>query len=167
MAKKRRPRKQKRIRVSSAKRQPLGPASEQGSRYSIEEVFSCMREAISKAGKVRRATSLRFQTKDGESWRLSLRMRTFLQHGTQCRYCKLQGAYFQAERFSIQETCMHLNLYAIDDEGDEVLMTHDHVMPKASGGRNCLDNTDTVCFVCNMFKKDMVPSFKIVKNEDS
>jgi 5-methylcytosine-specific restriction endonuclease McrA len=47
----------------------------------------------------------------------------------------------------------HFNLYAIDDNGDEILMTKDHIIPKSKGGRNHLSNYQPMCCVCNQ-KKD-------------
>lgn len=45
----------------------------------------------------------------------------------------------------------HFNLYAMVD-GEEVLMTKDHITPKSKGGKNILSNYQTMCTVCNFEK---------------
>jgi len=45
----------------------------------------------------------------------------------------------------------HFNLYAIVN-GQEILMTKDHIIPKAAGGGDSLDNYQTMCCICNMIK---------------
>lgn len=43
----------------------------------------------------------------------------------------------------------HFNLWAVDPDGTEVLMTHDHKLARALGGKNALENTQTMCSPCN------------------
>jgi len=152
MTRRRRRRKKRDPGLPRAKRQKIGPNGEQGPRYTLEDVFSGMRTALN-------GGTERFYTADGEDWKMSTRMLTFLEKGVVCRYCKLEGAYFQAERFSLNEKKFHLNLYAVDYEGDEVLMTHDHHVPRGSGGKDALGNTDTACTTCNSYKAGLIPSF--------
>lgn len=47
----------------------------------------------------------------------------------------------------------HWNLYALK-EGEEVLMTKDHIIPKSKGGRNHLSNYQPMCQKCNQEKDD-------------
>lgn len=49
----------------------------------------------------------------------------------------------------------HFNLYGIRNN-QFIMMTKDHVMPVSKGGRNTLENLQTMCFDCNMFKTDTV-----------
>ena len=42
--------------------------------------------------------------------------------------CGIEGKYFAKEKFADQST-YHLNLYAVDNNGDEILITKDHIMP--------------------------------------
>lgn len=46
----------------------------------------------------------------------------------------------------------HLNLYAIDGNGKEVLMTKDHIFPHNKGGKNNISNYQTMCVKCNVAK---------------
>ncbi len=43
----------------------------------------------------------------------------------------------------------HFNLYGIMPSGRVVMMTKDHITPKAEGGTNELDNYQTMCETCN------------------
>ena len=45
-----------------------------------------------------------------------------------------------------------MNLYAINEKGEEVLMTKDHIEPKSLGGKNSLNNYQTMCTICNCEK---------------
>ena len=78
----------------------------------------------------------------------SLRLYTFKSKGIKCVTCGIEGQFFAKEKH-INDNRYHLNLYAIDSNGDEVLMTKDHVIPKCIGGRNNLNNMQPMCKVCN------------------
>lgn len=45
----------------------------------------------------------------------------------------------------------HFNLYA-EKDGESRLMTKDHIIPKSKGGKNHLDNLQTMCDHCNSKK---------------
>jgi ribosomal protein L37E len=83
----------------------------------------------------------------------SLRLRTFALKGTTCSCCGLQASFFAVERdmgkVARGEQFYHLNLWGIDENGDEMLFTHDHTLAQALGGKNDLSNTTTMCIRCN------------------
>lgn len=81
----------------------------------------------------------------------SQRYQTFFTKGCKCAMCGIVGKYFAKERCKNQKT-YHLNLYAIDKNGKEVLMTKDHIIPKSKGGIDDISNYQTMCEECN-FKK--------------
>lgn len=84
-----------------------------------------------------------------------LRLETFAHKGLVCGHCGLEGKFFAIERPATNPPpTYHLNLYALDAEGDEVLMTQDHVLAKANGGKNHLSNSQTLCGPCNWTKAD-------------
>jgi hypothetical protein len=70
----------------------------------------------------------------------------------------LEGRFFVKEKHShVQGEKYHFNLYAIDDVGDEVLMTKDHIIPKrrgnrSDGGPDHISNYQTMCKPCNEAK---------------
>jgi len=109
---------------------------------SIAEVF----EAMDDAGKYIRVQGQRIKAD-------SQRYKIFKQKGTICVHCGLEATHFKVERFPNDKT-FHLNLYAIDIEGDEVLFTKDHIIPKGHGGCNKLENYQTMCSPCNTDKGD-------------
>lgn len=77
----------------------------------------------------------------------SLRLRTFKEKGIICVSCGLIGEFFAIEGHGRP----HLGLYGIKD-GKEVLMTKDHIRPKAKGGRDTLFNMQPMCAPCNVKK---------------
>lgn len=84
----------------------------------------------------------------------SLRLRTFLQ-SLKCSSCGLDASFFAIERdlaAAERGTPFHLNLYGIDQDGKEMLFTHDHSLARALGGSNNLTNTTTMCNYCNQAK---------------
>lgn len=52
----------------------------------------------------------------------------------------------------MKDKSFHLNLYAIDENGKEVLMTKDHIIPKSKGGADDISNYQTMCERCNEAK---------------
>jgi 5-methylcytosine-specific restriction endonuclease McrA len=99
----------------------------------------------------------------------SLRLRTFKEHGLKCACCGLEASFFAIERARSDKkaTRPHLNLYAINENGDEVLMTHDHIHPRSKGGANLLSNTQTMCKKCNHKKGDKVQITLVDPEEDA
>jgi hypothetical protein len=69
-----------------------------------------------------------------------------------CATCGIEGEYFVKEKGWGQKV-YHFNLYAVVD-GEEVLMTKDHIVPRSKGGKNNPSNYQTMCRDCNAEKKD-------------
>ncbi len=85
----------------------------------------------------------------------SLKLQTFKGSGIRCHICGCKGVYFAKEKYA-EEPHFHLNLYAQKD-GREVLMTKDHIIPINKGGRDKLNNFQTLCLECNRKKADKTP----------
>lgn len=83
------------------------------------------------------------------------RYTTFMEKSVVCCECGLEGIFFAKEN-TINQNRYHFNLYAIDENGDEVLMTKDHIQSKAKGGINHISNYQPMCKVCNEIKADTV-----------
>lgn len=107
-----------------------------------------------------------------------------------CVRCGLEGLYFAMERSAKQvktqvpgtgrhervwRACKnttdrqwHLNLYAMREDGTEVLMTKDHIHPRSLGGPNELGNYQTMCQPCNGKKGNgkPQPSMRRVRREE-
>jgi len=84
---------------------------------------------------------------------LGKRYQVFMVSGIVCVECEVQAQYFAIERDRATNK-FHMNLYAIDDDGCEVLMTRDHIKPRSKGGSDALWNQQTMCYYCNGRKSD-------------
>lgn len=112
---------------------------------------------------------------------ISLRYKVFKQ-SLACVACGLTGMYFAKERsakvmrpkrvveqvngetvvtrippdvpFKATSVTWHFNLYAMTPEGREVLMTKDHILPRSKGGKDRIENLQTMCQPCNGKKAD-------------
>lgn len=91
---------------------------------------------------------------NGDMIRLSSdRLLLFKEKGVRCVTCGLEGQFFlklRSKKEKIDEH-WHFNLYA-EKDGELVLFTKDHIIPKSKGGPNHLSNYQTMCEPCNMHK---------------
>lgn len=55
----------------------------------------------------------------------------FIKHGFECAKCGIKGKYVNLECNS--KLGNHLNVYGIDKNGNEILLTKDHIYPKSKG----------------------------------
>jgi hypothetical protein len=79
----------------------------------------------------------------------SSRLQTFAKKGIVCARCGTIGEFFIKEKHHEREPYFHLAFYAIDGNGNWILMTKDHIIPKSKGGKDCLDNFQPMCRICN------------------
>lgn len=85
----------------------------------------------------------------------SLRMKTFGRaahhsNGLRCVSCNLEAKFFAVESFCrAQDQTPHVNLYGVNDNGNEVLFTHDHILARSLGGADNLTNSQIMCSPCN------------------
>ena len=113
-------------------------------KYPIEQVLAEV--SLEDDGKKRVVTF------DGNPVKMnSLRYKVFKQFGCKCVVCGIEGEFFALEAHP-GNTRYHFNLYALNAEGDEVLMTKDHIIPKIEGGPDTLENLQTMCTICNELK---------------
>ena len=85
----------------------------------------------------------------------SVRLQLFAVKGHECVVCGAQGSYVAIDRSPNQHS-YHLNMYGINNQGQEVLFTKDHIQPKSLGGADTLDNMQCMCKVCNETKGNTV-----------
>lgn len=87
----------------------------------------------------------------------SLRLRTFYRDHKRgclkCTGCGLVAKFFAVESFTRNRdnNSVHVNLYGVKDR-KEVLFTHDHILARALGGSDTLENSQTMCGPCNWAK---------------
>ena len=124
--------------------------------YSIDEIFTFLRNNPFKTDYSLpkwRTPKKQYYT-DSCGNRMSVRRaRVFLEKGVNCK-CGLQGSFFALEKWG--DGGLHLDLYAKDEVGDDVLMTIDHINPKSNGGPDTIENYETMCKACNEDKADIV-----------
>lgn len=79
----------------------------------------------------------------------SMRYKTFMEKGYKCACCGREGTHYILEiPLDQNSTRAHFNLYS----DDNVLMTKDHILPKSAGGKNYIENMQTMCEICNLAK---------------
>jgi len=94
----------------------------------------------------------------------SLRYQLFKSKEVVCVKCGIEGKFFALE--CCKENCTqdnlsyHFNLYGIDKNGAEVLITKDHIIPKSKGGANHLANMQVMCSPCNQEKDNSLQTTK-------
>jgi hypothetical protein len=91
----------------------------------------------------------------------SQRYQLFAKEGTTCVECGLVGTFFGLEIMEAEygkSDRYHFNLYGEDQDGTEVLITKDHIIPKSRGGKNVLSNYQVMCVNCNTEKGDKLPT---------
>ena len=120
---------------------------ERKSTHSIEEVREVVKDVLFYKDKRYAKVELDGDIIKGNSQRYQ----TFFTKGTKCVCCGIEGKYFAKEKVSCDKS-YHLNLYAIDENGKEVLMTKDHILPKSKGGQDHIDNYQPMCVRCNKAK---------------
>jgi hypothetical protein len=85
----------------------------------------------------------------------SHRYELFATKGITCVKCGVVGSFFALERGKKNNPKkFHFNLYGFDENGREVLITKDHIQPRAKGGKNKLSNYQPMCQPCNQKKGD-------------
>lgn len=107
--------------------------------------------------------SHRFEIDDGvsaKSVKISMgshRYQLFAKKGVKCVNCGAEASYFAVERYEGNASNkFHLNLYGKRRNGDEFMLTKDHVMPKSRGGPSRIENYQVMCKACNNKKSDKV-----------
>lgn len=86
----------------------------------------------------------------------SKRYQNFKANGFKCVECGFTGTYFALERHKYQRTeKYHFNLYGKNKNGKEIMLTKDHIVPKAKGGTDDLNNFQVMCGPCNSKKGDV------------
>lgn len=103
--------------------------------------------------------SIKYKDINGFTVKLSSQRYATFKNSISCVKCGITGSFFAIERpFVPANAKYHLNLYAIDESGNEVLMTKDHIQPKSKGGRNDITNYQTMCYKCNLEKGNNIES---------
>ncbi len=84
----------------------------------------------------------------------SQRYALFAKKGVVCVNCGLEGKHFHLERNYGAAARYHFNLYGVNENGEEIMITKDHIVPRSKGGKDTLDNYQPMCIICNAKKAD-------------
>ena len=123
-------------------------------KYSIEEVFKLLGDSVKDTSPINKRERKSIIIDGHEVYTNSWRYKTFYNKGCNCVKCGRKGSYFKLESGGSKEESnrRHFNLYSEDD----VLMTKDHILPKSKGGKDTLENFQTMCCICNSNKGNKV-----------
>ena len=114
--------------------------------YGIEtlELFNDkITEAITNEEKYFYMYDHRFKT---ESQRYNL----FTSREQVCIECGLKASFWAIQKGRNDSAKYpHLNLYGIDNDGNVVMLTKDHIIPKSKGGEDEIGNYQIMCSECN------------------
>jgi hypothetical protein len=114
---------------------------------TIEEVYNAVKDVLFEPEDKKAMVVINGDKIKGNSQRFQ----TFFTKGLKCACCGIEGKYFGKEK-DFNAARYHLNLYALDESGNEVLMTKDHIVPRSKGGASELYNYQTMCVKCNVAK---------------
>ena len=77
------------------------------------------------------------------------RYNCFMKSGFDCKSCGKVGSIFAIEKIKSKSFQGYtINLYSEDG----AFFTKDHIIPKSKGGKDMLDNYQTMCWPCNAKK---------------
>lgn len=125
-----------------------------GRKYTLEEILLLIEKS-------RRTKRIEL---DGDLVKISSDRLVVFKHSVVCSLCGIMGSFFVKEKSTPNEA-FHLNLYAINDFGDEILMTKDHIIPRSLGGKNHISNYQTMCLKCNLEKGNGIQKGSYKKNK--
>jgi 5-methylcytosine-specific restriction endonuclease McrA len=86
---------------------------------------------------------------DGVSWYPKMGSQRYdcFRKSLACAKCGTMGVKFLLQMHEWDKQ-PHFNLFA-EKDGELVLMTKDHIVPRSKGGTNYLSNLQTMCAPCN------------------
>ncbi len=88
---------------------------------------------------------------DGNHCKLK-RARSFFEMGVDCVKCSVKANLFSLDLWP--DGSLHFDLYGLNELGEEVLMTVDHIQAKSNGGKNHISNYQPLCKCCNEIKSN-------------
>lgn len=81
----------------------------------------------------------------------SLRLKTYTK-GSCCVNCGREIHFFAWEKDKKGTTNYHLNAYHLGEDGKEMMVTSDHIIPYSLTRDNSLENRQVMCAKCNTLK---------------
>ena len=104
------------------------------------------------------SSKMKFLGDDGKVYVVRTKSsRYFVFHANQsCIICGMKGTKMILEQPLHQEDtkAAHFNLYGEDEYGQLIMLTKDHILPSSKGGKDRIENYQTLCINCNGLKGD-------------
>jgi 5-methylcytosine-specific restriction endonuclease McrA/urease beta subunit len=148
---------EKRLAKKEKKRKNAESKYIKDSSYSVAEIHNKIKQASENKEKYMDFNGKKAKTSSG-------RYQNFIENGVKCVECGLVGTHYWLESNTIGvdgQRSWHLNLYGVNKQGHEIMLTKDHIHPKSKGGKNHISNYQPMCSPCNQAKGDIL----IVKGE--
>lgn len=76
------------------------------------------------------------------------RLQCYNHKGTKCISCGRDGIVMMAQKHKADKNA-HINLYSVGENGNLIMMTVDHTIPRSMMGRNHHENFEPMCTKCN------------------
>lgn len=126
--------------------------------FEPKEVFSSLANSL-RIGPYRKEFSI-----DDQVYQVKLGSQRYFLFKRQpyCVSCGLRGKIFLLEQTNPANS-PHFNFYGIED-GQLILLTKDHIIPKSKGGPNHMKNYQTLCTICNGIKADQNLPLEEIRN---
>ena len=96
-----------------------------------------------------------YETINDVNVKISSQRYPVFKNNTKCVCCGLEASYLSIDKKKSENENTenyHLNMYGLKD-GNEIMFTKDHIIPKSKGGKNHQSNYQTMCEICN-YEKD-------------
>ena len=85
------------------------------------------------------------------------KMRIYLTKGVKCAFCGREGKFVAIESEKNSTTPkFRFHVYSVDEDGTETMITIDHIIPRAKGGKDRVENAQPLCYDCNSKKGDKI-----------
>lgn len=83
-------------------------------------------------------------------WTDTDRYESLYKHGLICAKCGLKASFAAIEKNTDSKNKFHINIYGTrKEDGKHILLTKDHIYPRAMGGLDIMENYQTLCSSCN------------------
>ena len=83
-------------------------------------------------------------------WTDTDRYESLYVHGCKCAKCGLEASFAAIEKETYSKDKFHINIYGTrKEDGKHILLTKDHIYPRAMGGLDIMENYQTLCSSCN------------------
>lgn len=98
------------------------------------------------------------------------RYENLYKNGLECKCCGMKAQFAAIEKIDKKQRYCFINFYGVNADGEEVMLTKDHIYPRSLGGFNNISNYQVLCMKCNLAKSsktDLTPQQAVLKGYTS